>query len=63
MTTHDLTLAEAEGIAGAFQAVHFTEEFEEGAVGTTMRFDYQMRPGLATTTNALKLLKVIGLKV
>ncbi len=63
VTTHDLSLAEVEGLAGAFQAVHFSEEFEEGADGAVMRFDYRMRPGLATTTNALKLLKMIGLKV
>ena len=63
VTTHDLSLAEAEGLAAACQAVHFTEDFEEGHGGATMRFDYRMRPGLATTTNALKLLKVIGLKL
>ena len=61
VTTHDLSLAETEGLAGACRAVHFTEEFEEGAAGAVMRFDYRMRPGLATTTNALKLLRVIGL--
>ena len=63
VTTHDLSLAEAEGLAGACQAVHFTEDFEEGPTGAVMRFDYRMRPGLATTTNALKLLQVIGLKL
>lgn len=61
VTTHDLSLAETEGLAEACRAVHFTEEFEEGAAGAVMRFDYKMRPGLATTTNALKLLRVIGL--
>ena len=63
VTTHDLSLAEMDGLAGACQAVHFTEDFEEGPAGAVMRFDYQMRPGLATTTNALKLLQVIGLKL
>ncbi len=63
ITTHDLSLAEADGLAGACRAVHFTEDFEEGAEGAVMRFDYKMRPGLATTTNALKLLQVIGLKL
>ncbi len=63
VTTHDLSLAETEGLAGACRAVHFTEDFEEGPAGATMRFDYRMRPGLATTTNALKLLQVIGLKL
>lgn len=63
VTTHDLSLATVDGLSAASQAVHFTEEFAEGPEGATMRFDYRMRPGLATTTNALKLLKVIGLKI
>ena len=63
VTTHDLSLAEADGLAGSCRAVHFTEDFEDGAAGAVMRFDYRMRPGLATTTNALKLLQVIGLKL
>ena len=63
VTTHDLSLAEADALAGAYQPVHFTEDFEEGPEGAVMRFDYRMRPGLATTTNALKLLQVIGLKL
>ncbi len=63
VTTHDLSLAEAEPLAAACRAVHFTEDFEDGPAGATMRFDYRMRPGLATTTNALKLMQVIGLKI
>ncbi len=63
VTTHDLSLAEADALSGACRAVHFTEDFEEGPAGAVMRFDYKMRPGLATTTNALKLLQVIGLKL
>ena len=26
-----------------------------------MTFDYQMKPGIAQTTNALKLLEIVGL--
>jgi hypothetical protein len=26
-----------------------------------MSFDYQLRPGVATTTNAMKLLELVGL--
>ena len=63
ISTHDLSLAEVEILALSAQTVHFREDFEEGAAGATMRFDYRMRPGLATTTNALKLLKIIGLKL
>ena len=28
-----------------------------------MTFDYQMRPGVATTTNALMLMELVGLRV
>ena len=63
ISTHDLSLAEVPALAAAAQTVHFREEFEDGPDGATMHFDYQMRPGLSTTTNALKLLKVIGLKL
>jgi DNA mismatch repair ATPase MutS len=27
-----------------------------------MTFDYRLRPGIATTSNALKLLKIVGLE-
>ena len=63
ISTHDLSLAEVPALASATQTVHFREDFEEGPDGAIMRFDYQMRPGLSTTTNALKLLRVIGLKL
>jgi hypothetical protein len=41
--------------------VHFTEHFEETPSGTAMRFDYRLRPGLATSANALALLDLVGL--
>ncbi len=63
VTTHDLTLAKIDTLADACRPVHFTEDFADGPDGAVMRFDYRMRPGLATTTNALKLLQVIGLKL
>ena len=61
VTTHDLTLAEDSSLDSAAQRVHFTERFEQTAAGMTMTFDYQLRPGLATSANALKLLAMIGL--
>ena len=61
VSTHDLDLANAEGIADRCQPVHFRETFSESAAGKKMTFDYQMRSGVATTTNALKLLELVGL--
>jgi MutS domain V len=61
VSTHDLTLADAPELAAASDMVHFTEEFARGPEGLTMRFDYRLRPGIATSTNALKLMEMIGL--
>jgi len=61
VTTHDLTLAEDASLESAAQRVHFTEQFGQSAAGMSMTFDYRLRPGLATSANALKLLAMIGL--
>lgn len=60
-TTHDLDLAQDNGLAGRSRAVYFTESFHPTAEGEKMTFDYVMRPGIAPTTNALHLLKFVGL--
>ena len=59
VTTHDLTLADAEDLVERAVAVHFTESVGDGAEGLT--FDYRLREGIATSTNALKLLELAGL--
>jgi ABC-type multidrug transport system fused ATPase/permease subunit len=61
VSTHDLTLAADESLAGAAQTVHFTETFSRDVQGLHMQFDYTLRPGLATSTNALKLMELVGL--
>jgi MutS domain V len=58
MTTHDLSLAAEEPLASAARLVHFTETVGENG---EMRFDYLLRPGLATSRNALRLMKLIGI--
>jgi hypothetical protein len=63
VSTHDLTLADAPDLAEAATQVHFTEAFARGPDGPTMRFDYTLRPGIATSTNALKLMEIVGLPV
>lgn len=59
MTTHDLNLASEEPLKSAAHLVHFTEIVEEG----TMRFDYRLREGLATSRNALRLMELIGIPI
>lgn len=61
VTTHDLALAADGALAAAARPVHFTEHFDETPSGTAMRFDYRLRPGLATSANALALLDLVGL--
>lgn len=72
VSTHDLALAAAPELAAAAVSVHFTENFTpaghaaghgvgENGAGGAMHFDYKLRPGVATSTNALKLMQLIGL--
>jgi MutS domain V len=61
VSTHDLALADAPEFAIISRPVHFAEQFTRGADGLSMTFDYQLRPGIATSTNALKLMEMIGL--
>jgi hypothetical protein len=61
VTTHDLALASESSLEQHVVAVHFTEYFEPGINGPVMRFDYKLRPGPATSSNALALLRIMGL--
>jgi DNA mismatch repair ATPase MutS len=60
VTTHDLALAHVADALGARGAnVHFQDVLEEGR----MRFDYRMRPGVVQQSNALELMRSVGLEV
>jgi DNA mismatch repair ATPase MutS len=61
VTTHDLTLADSPALRDRARCVHFSEQFGTGPDGMRMEFDYRLRPGLATSTNALRLLEMVGL--
>lgn len=61
VSTHDLTLAQAQDLERASRPVHFRETVSEVDGRTHLTFDYALRPGLATTRNALKLLDAVGL--
>jgi hypothetical protein len=59
---HDLELAETPALAAAARPVHFRETLHpRGEEGPRMTFDYRLRPGLATTSNALELMELLGL--
>jgi hypothetical protein len=60
MTTHDLGLAGEPPLSTAARLVHFTEILDEHG---HMTFDYRLRPGLATSRNALRLMQLIGMNL
>lgn len=62
ISTHDLELASSESLAAACRCVHFCETLHEGDAGRPMSFDYRLRPGVVTTSNALTLLRIVGLE-
>jgi len=60
VTTHDLALTELTAQLGARAAnMHFEDRLERGR----MLFDYRMRPGVVEHSNALALMRAIGLDV
>ena len=60
VTTHDLALTDIATTFGERGAnVHFEDHLEEGK----MRFDYLMRPGVVQKSNALELMRSVGLDV
>jgi DNA mismatch repair ATPase MutS len=61
VTTHDLTLAEDPALGAAAVPVHFTERVNPADADAPMSFDYRLRHGLATSTNALRLMELVGL--
>jgi len=58
MTSHDLSLAHEEPFVSVATLQHFAEQVHADG---QMTFDYKLRPGLATSRNALRLMQLIGL--
>ena len=60
ITTHDLALtAIGDELAPRAVNVHFEDWFEAGDI----KFDYRMKPGPVTRSNALALMRAVGLDV
>ena len=60
VTTHDLALAKvADALAPRAANVHFEDHLEDGEIA----FDYRMRPGVVEKSNALELMRSVGLDV
>jgi len=61
VATHDLYLDETDWLKGAANPVHLEGTVREGDGGPLLSFDYLVKPGRATSTNALALLRAVGL--
>jgi hypothetical protein len=60
LTTHDLALAHiAEQLGPLAANVHFADRLVDGQ----MVFDYRMQPGVVRHSNAIELMRVVGLPV
>ena len=60
VTTHDLALAEiADGLAPDARNVHFDDHLVDGE----LHFDYRLKPGPVTRSNALAIMRAVGLDV
>ena len=60
ITTHDLALAHiAEALAERAANVHFEDQLVDGRI----HFDYAMRPGVVRKSNAIELMRSVGLEI
>ena len=59
VTTHDLALTELPARLDSVVNMHFEDRLDNGR----MVFDYRMRPGVVEHSNALALMRAIGLDV
>jgi len=59
-TTHDLALTQIAETLGAHAVnVHFADSFEN----EVLTFDYRLKPGVVQSSNAIALMRTIGLDV
>jgi hypothetical protein len=60
ISTHDLALTDISGLQeGTLRNVHFQDELQDGR----MTFDFKLRDGVVTKSNAMALMRSIGLEV
>jgi DNA mismatch repair ATPase MutS len=59
VTTHDLALTELAGGGAALENAHFEDQVRDGEIA----FDYRLRPGVVAHSNALALMRAVGLRV
>jgi DNA mismatch repair ATPase MutS len=61
VSTHDLGIAEpVPELEGRVRNLHFEEQIDASG---TMTFDYRLREGVVESSNALRLMRAVGLDV
>lgn len=63
VSSHDLELIDDTSLEDVAIAVHFAEQFTREGGTPDMTFDYQLRSGLATSSNAIRLMELIGFEL
>ncbi|MBX2811474.1 MAG: hypothetical protein KTR25_06685 [Myxococcales bacterium] len=61
VTTHDLGLARVASFLPKGKVVN--THFSDDVSGNGLQFDYHLRPGLIQTTNALRMMRAVGIDV
>ncbi len=59
VTTHDLALTDIAASLPHTENVHFADQLQDG----NMTFDYRLRPGVVQKSNAIELMRLVGLDV
>ncbi|MCG8402616.1 MAG: MutS family DNA mismatch repair protein [Firmicutes bacterium] len=59
VSTHDLELSRLEKEIPQIKNYHFTDQI----TGREINFDYRLKPGVSKSTNAIALMKIIGIDV
>jgi len=59
ISTHDLALTEIDEAQGTLRNVHFQDELRDGRI----TFDFTLREGVVTKSNAIELMRSVGLEV
>jgi DNA mismatch repair ATPase MutS len=59
VTTHDLALTELAGADALLANAHFEDQVRDGEIA----FDYRLRPGVVAHSNALALMRAVGLRL
>jgi len=61
ITSHDLSLIDTDDLSRLASAVHFDERLDtDTTTKQSLVFDYQLRPGVCSSTNAIRLLDALG---